>query len=88
MPTLSVFYGITVSMYREKGSRHHIPHIHAKYGEYTAEYDFNGDRIEGFLPAGKEKIIIAWIEIHREDPNANWELLVQGQPAFRIDPLR
>ena len=59
MPTLSVFYGITVSMYREKGNRHHIPHIHAKYGEYTAEYDFNGDRIEGFLPAGKEKIIIA-----------------------------
>ena len=88
MPTLSVFYGITVSMYREKGYRHHIPHIHAKYGEYTAEYDFNGNRIEGFLPAGKEKIIIAWIEIHREDLNANWELLIQGQPAFRIDPLR
>ena len=88
MQTLSVFYGITVSMYREKGNRHHIPHIHAKYGEYTAEYDINGDRIEGFLPAGKEKIIIAWIEIHKEDLNANWELLVQGQPAFRIDPLR
>ena len=31
MPTLSMFYGIIVYMYNEKGSKHNIPHVHAEY---------------------------------------------------------
>ena len=88
MPTLSLFYGIRVSMCREKGIRHQIAHIHARYGEWEAVYQFDGKRLEGSLPLHKEKIIMAWIEIHREDLEANWALLNDGLPVFRIEPLR
>ena len=31
MPTISMFYGIIVRMYREVGGQHNLPHIHAEY---------------------------------------------------------
>jgi hypothetical protein len=34
------------------------------------------------------RLLLAWIEIHREDLLANWDLAVQGLPPFRIPPLR
>jgi len=33
-------------------------------------------------------MVQAWIEIHREDLLADWDLAVNGQPPFSIDPLR
>ena len=43
MPTISMFYGIIVRMYRELGGKHHIPHIHVLYGENEAIFDFDGN---------------------------------------------
>ena len=37
------------------------------------------------LPA---RLVQAWIEIHREELQANWELAVNGDEPFRIDPLK
>ncbi len=34
------------------------------------------------------KLVQAWIEIHRDEVMANWELAAQGQPLFKIEPLR
>lgn len=37
MPTISMFYGILVSIFFEDSDRHHLPHIHARYaGEKAA----------------------------------------------------
>lgn len=33
-------------------------------------------------------MVQAWIEMHREDLRADWELAVDGQIPFPIDPLR
>jgi hypothetical protein len=30
----------------------------------------------------------AWIEIHRDELLANWELASQGNTVFKIEPLR
>ena len=30
MPTISIFFGIIVKMYNEKGGQHNYPHIHAE----------------------------------------------------------
>jgi hypothetical protein len=30
----------------------------------------------------------AWVEIHREELLADWELAVSGEAPFSIDPLR
>jgi hypothetical protein len=36
MPTISMFYGILVSMYVLDTDRHHSPHIHIRYNEHKA----------------------------------------------------
>ena len=36
MPTISMFYGILVSMYVLDSDKHHLPHIHVRYNEFKA----------------------------------------------------
>ena len=88
MPALSMFYGIIVRMYSERGERHHVPHIHCTYIGKEAVYDFEGNVLEGGLPAAQSKLIEAWIELHKAELNANWELLSRGEKHFRIAPLQ
>ncbi|EME71730.1 hypothetical protein H261_02321 [Paramagnetospirillum caucaseum] len=42
----------------------------------------------GGFPAAKLRLVQAWIEIHREELRADWDLAVQGEAVFRIEPLR
>lgn len=88
MPTISIFYGIIIRMYRELGGKHNVPHIHAEYSGDEVVVSLEGDIIEGSIPKNKQKLVDAWIEIHREDLLANWKLLSEGQQFFRIDPLK
>lgn len=76
-------------MYYFDNQQHHVPHIHAEYGDSRAVFDINdGEILAGELPKNKRKLVEAWIEIHREDLMANWRLAVTGQEIFRIDPLK
>lgn len=88
MPVLSSFYGIIIRMYREIGGKHHLPHIHAEYSGEEAVVSFDGTVLEGSLPKNKMKLLVAWLEIHKEDLEANWTLLSNGEQFFRIDPLK
>ena len=88
MPTLSMFYGIIVRMYRELGGKHHAPHIHVLYGEDEAIFDFEGNIIDGNIPRKQKQLAIAWILIHQEELQANWQLLLNGEEFFKIEPLR
>lgn len=89
MAIISMFYGLIISMYYLDNKHHKMPHIHVKYqgGEAVIQIP-DGDLIEGTLPLGKMKIIKAWVEIHKEDLLADWELAVSGQNIYRIDPLK
>lgn len=88
MPVLSIFFGIIVRMYRETGNKHNVPHIHAEYSGCELAIALDGTILEGELPKNKMKLLEAWMEIHREDLLANWELLSKGEQFFRIDPLK
>ncbi len=89
MPVISMFYGLIVSMYYLDTRQHNLPHIHVKYGELEGIYQIpDGDLLEGYLPSNKEKLIQAWIEIHKEDLMADWQLAVTGNKVFSIDPLK
>jgi len=88
MPVLSIFYGIIVRMYREAGGRHSLPHIHAEFSGNEVVVALDGTVLEGEIPKGKMKLLEAWMEIHRDDLEANWKLLSGGEQFFRIDPLR
>ncbi|MBR3084600.1 MAG: DUF4160 domain-containing protein [Oscillospiraceae bacterium] len=88
MPVLSMFFGIIIRMYREKGGKHNVPHLHAEYSGDEVVVALDGTVIEGSIPKPKMKLLEAWIEIHRDDLEANWKLLSNGEQFFRIDPLR
>ena len=88
MPTLSLFYGIIIKMYREVGGKHNLPHLHAEYGDDEAVFDFEGNVLEGSLPKKKERMVQTWIDIHQEDLKANWKLLSSGEGYFKIPPLQ
>jgi hypothetical protein len=84
-----MFYGIIVSLYFMDNRRHHRPHIHARYQDEEAVLAIpEGELLEGSLPASKMRLVLAWIEIHREELMADWELAFNGQLPFKIDPLR
>ena len=84
-----MFYGLIVMMYYLDTKQHKLPHIHVKYGDVEAVYQIpERNLLEGTLPANKEKLIQAWIEIHKEDLMANWQLAVSGNSIFKIDPLK
>lgn len=89
MPVISLFYGIIVMMFFIDNKKHKKPHIHVRYQEQEAVISIpDGDVLEGKLKPNKLKLVQAWIEIHKEDLMANWELAVKGQTPFNIEPLR
>jgi hypothetical protein len=77
LPTISMFYGILVLLFFRDNRRHHLPHIHARY---------QGD--EAAIPPRQLKMVLAWIEIHKEELLVDWELAVNGEEPFRIAPLQ
>ncbi len=45
MPTISMFYGIIVSMFFEIQEKHHLPHIHIRYQGYKASIAIEDTRL-------------------------------------------
>ncbi len=89
MPVISMSFGIIISMYFIDDKRHKRPHIHAKYQDEEAVIAIpEGDLLEGGLPPGKLKLVLAWVEIHRDELVADWQLVASGQNPFKIEPLR
>jgi hypothetical protein len=83
MAILSMFYGIIISMYYFDHQRHRMPHIHVRYADQEAVLALpEGQLLEGQLQRSKMKLVLAWIEIHREELMANWELATQGEQIF------
>ena len=68
MPIISMFYGIVVMMYYFDDRRHHHPHIHAECGDEEAVVSIpDGTLVEGSIRTPKQRLVQAWIEIHRDD---------------------
>lgn len=84
-----MFYGIIVSMYYLDTKKHNSPHIHVKYQEQEAVIAISDSSLlEGELKTNKMKLVLAWIEIHKEELMADWELASKGEKVFQIEPLR
>jgi len=84
-----MFYGIIVAMYFLDNKKHKIPHIHVKYQENEAVISIpDGELLEGQIPGNKLKLVMAWIEIHRDELMADWELASKGENPYKIEPLK
>ena len=89
MPILSMFYGIVIRMYFFDNKQHHVPHVHAEYAGEQAVFGIaDGEVLAGSLPSGKARLVQAWIEIHRDELLADWQLAVNGEEVFKIEPLK
>ncbi|MES9882426.1 MAG: DUF4160 domain-containing protein [Sedimenticola sp.] len=57
MPAISLFYGIIIYMFCFDDKKHHLPHIHAHYGEKSAViFIDDGKILQGNLPKKKNEI--------------------------------
>ncbi len=83
-----MFFGIIIYMNKEIGEPHHTPHLHARYQDKDASFNFDGELLAGSLPNRQRKYVEAWILLHQDELLANWELINAGERFFRIDPLR
>jgi hypothetical protein len=88
MPTLSMFFGIIIRMYYAP-KEHNPPHIHAYYQDFKAVIDIQScELMEGGLPPKQHRLVSAWIEIHKDELIADWELCQNGDKPFSIEPLK
>jgi hypothetical protein len=84
-----MFFGIVIYMYFKDNSRHNKPHIHARYQGAEAVFTIpDGELLEGNIPISKIRLVQAWIELHRDERVADWELTLSGEQPYKIDPLR
>jgi len=89
MLTISMFYGLIIRMYYFDNQQHSTPHIHVHYQENSAVIEIpSGKILEGQLPTRKQKLVDAWVEIHRKELLLDWELAVNGESVFKISPLK
>ena len=85
MPAISMFYGLIVYMYFMDNKQHHCPHIHVKYQEDEVIVSIpDGEVLEGSIPSSKMKLLQAWIELHKDELVADWQLAISGQELYKI----
>lgn len=88
MPIISMFYGIIIRMYSLDNKHHNFPHIHAKYAEFEASICINdGEILAGEMPKKQLRLVQAWIELHRDELLADWEIAIGGEKPYKINPL-
>lgn len=83
MPIISYFYGIIIRMYFQQ-SEHNPPHIHVRYGDYTAEIAIRtGEVLSGSLPPKAYSLVSEWTKLHLEELLVIWD----SQEFIQIPPL-
>jgi len=88
MPTLAMFFGIIIRMYYAP-KEHNPPHIHVFYQDLKAVVDINTfEVLEGQIPPKQLRLVVAWVEIHNEELQADWKLCQNGEKPFSIEPLK
>ena len=88
MPTISMFFGIIIRMYYAP-KEHQPPHVHAYYQDFKSVINIEDCvEMEGQIPPRQLRLILAWIEIHKEELLADWKLCQNGEKPFQIEPLK
>lgn len=83
-----MFFGIIVRMYY--GPKEHNPtHIHVHYQNEIIVINIeNCEIMECSIPPKQLRMVLAWIEIHKDELLADWKLCQNGEKPFLIDPLK
>jgi hypothetical protein len=85
MPTLSIFFGITIQMFWDD---HAPPHFHAVYAGDEAVIEIATSRLmHNELPPRALRFVLEWTELHRIELMEAWDKCSKMQPPQRIPPL-
>ena len=84
MPEISRFLGIVIRMhYRE----HAPPHFHASYGDYEVVVQIESGVIEGRFPRRAIRLVLEWLDLHRDELIDDWTLAEARMSLRPIAPL-
>lgn len=73
MPTISVFYGIVITM-NLTNKEHNPPHIHAWYSGNNATFRIgDGELLFGTFPKRAKQMVKEFINLYREELLEMWE---------------
>lgn len=73
----------------EVSDAHHNPaHFHAWYGDYKVSVGIKNGVIKGEMPSKALKLIIKWLDLHKEELLINWEKAKKGDKLNTIEPLK
>jgi hypothetical protein len=85
MPRISYFFGVSVYMFH---TDHNPPHFHAIYGGHGAGIMIStGQVLSGRLPPRALRLVLEWLELHREQLAADWDLARRKLPLQVVPPL-
>ncbi len=89
MPEICRFFGVVIRMFAEVGGVHHKAHFHAYHEDKVGIYGIIPiERLAGTLPRRQERLVLGWAELHQQELQANWEVLQEGRPPSKIEPLK
>lgn len=69
-------------------SDHVPPQFHAWYNEYKVTVSIKEGVVKGEMPGRALRMILEWLDIHREELMENWEKSVKKQALNKIEPLK
>ena len=85
MPTISVFFGISIRMYF---GDHQPPHFHAYYQGHSAVFTLDTLEItSGVLSRRARNLVVEWAIDHRVELMDNWQRIETGGELLPIEPL-
>ena len=67
-------------------SDHAPAHFHAWYNEYKAIISIKDGVVKGEMPGRALKMILEWLEQHKEELMENWEKAQKSDPLEKIEP--
>jgi hypothetical protein len=84
MPEISRFLGIIIAMYYKD---HVPPHFHAIYVEYEITVEIVSGVINGRFPRRALRLVLEWLELHKDELLENWQFVEENKPLRKIAPL-
>ena len=85
MPQLSNFQGIIIFM----NFQDHAPaHFHAWQGDYKISVSIKEGVVKGEMPGRALRMVLEWLDLHRDELLENWERAQQGVMVEKIAPLK
>jgi len=84
MPEVSRFLGIVIGIFPRD---HPPPHFHAVYAEYQITVDIQSGVVYGEFPKRALRLVLEWLDLHKDELLEDWVLIQAGHPAKKIAPL-